>query len=169
MGTSPDEQSGESSSGPGVSAPPDATDPRPARARRFGRAARGQHLRQRPRRRRRRRILIALIASPLLVVLSWASVSYTTWMLRPTSMSWSVDSVEWVRYKVPYGNWLADHIEQAYYSHNAPKKGGPQLKSLPAVGLIPPRISPRGIGTPDDIARSLAAAHHSGLPDSASR
>ncbi len=148
MGTSPEEQSGGSSSGPGVSTPSDATDPQPARARRFRRAPRGQHLRQPPRRRRRRRVLIALIAAPLLVVLSWASVSYTTWMLRPTSTSWSVDSVEWVRYKVPYGNWLADHIEQAYYSHNAPKEGGPQLKSLPAVGLIPPRISPQSAFAP---------------------
>jgi hypothetical protein len=56
-------------------------------------------------------------------------------MLRPTSMSWRIDSVEWVRHKLPYGNFLADHIEQVYYSHNAPKKGGPPLKSLPAVGL----------------------------------
>jgi hypothetical protein len=99
------------------------------------------------RRRRRRRLI--LIAVPLVGLLLWASVSYATWMLRPTSMSWRVDSVEWVRYNVPYGNWLADHVEQAYYSHNAPKKGGPALKSLPAVGLNsqptvvrPPRSNP---------------------------
>jgi hypothetical protein len=58
-------------------------------------------------------------------------------MLRPTSMSWHVDSVEWVRHRVPYGNWLADNIEQVYYTHKAPKKGGPQRTSLPAVGVSP--------------------------------
>ena len=33
-------------------------------------------------------------------------------MLRPTSLSWSVNSVEWVRYNVPFGvgNWVADHV-----------------------------------------------------------
>ncbi len=66
-------------------------------------------------------------------------VSYTTWMLQPTSLSWNVDSVEWVRHKVPLGNWLADNVEQVYYSRQAAKKGGPQLKSLPAVGMkVPP-------------------------------
>jgi hypothetical protein len=58
-------------------------------------------------------------------------------MLRPTSLSWSVNSVEWVRYNVPFGigNWVADHVEQVYYSSQAPEKGGPQLKSLPKVGV----------------------------------
>ena len=38
-------------------------------------------------------------------------------------------SVEWVRGHL--GNWLVDEIEHIYYSWKAPKKGGPQLKSLP--------------------------------------
>jgi hypothetical protein len=93
-----------------------------------------------------------IVAVPLLGLLVWATVSYTTWMLRPTSVSWNINSVEWVRHKVPLGNWMADHIESAYYNHNAPKKGGPQRKSLPAVGVHgapttaqapwPPPISP---------------------------
>ena len=33
------------------------------------------------------------------------------------------------------GNWVADHVEQVYYSNQAPKKGGPQLKSLPRLGV----------------------------------
>jgi Phosphodiester glycosidase len=80
-----------------------------------------------------------MIAAPFLFLLSWAVVSYATWMLQPTSQSRNIRSVEWVRHKVPFGNWLADEIERVYYSANAPKKGGPQLKRLPAVGLkVPP-------------------------------
>jgi hypothetical protein len=71
-------------------------------------------------------------------------------MLRPTSMTWRVDSVEWVRHKVPYGNWLADQIEQIYYTHKAPKKGGPQRTSLPAVGVSPP--STAGVSSPPSTA-----------------
>ena len=129
------------SSGPEVSAPPDAADSPPAGASLAGGAAQEQQ----PggpavRRRRRRRRL--LIAAPFLVLLSWAVVSYTTWMLRPTSLAWQVNSVEWVRHNVPFGNWLADTSERIYYTHNAPKKGGPPLKSLPAVGLTAPWFSP---------------------------
>src|SRR5437660_11630776 len=52
-------------------------------------------------------------------------------------------------------NWLVHEAEHVYYTWNAPKKGGPQLKTLPAVGLSrerptrhaqvkpwPPRIKP---------------------------
>src|SRR5581483_11714642 len=88
------------------------------------------------RRRRHRRILIG---APFLALLSWAIISYAIWMLAPTSLSWNIRSVEWVRADVPFGNWIVDHIEQIYYTSNAPKKGGPQLERLPSVGLnIPP-------------------------------
>jgi hypothetical protein len=77
-------------------------------------------------------------------VLLWAVFSYTTWMLRPTSLTWQINSVEWARHEVPFGNWVADHVEQIYYTQNAPKPGGPQLKSLPAVGLnAPPGSHPK--------------------------
>jgi hypothetical protein len=69
------------------------------------------------------------------VLLVPAVISYTVWMLQPTSTAFGARSVEWVRADVPFGNVLVDKIEQLYYSANAPKKGGPQLKSLPAVGL----------------------------------
>jgi hypothetical protein len=82
-----------------------------------------------------------LIAAPFLILLSWAIISYTAWMLGPTSESWSVRSVEWVRAEVPFGNTLVDQGEHYYYTLNAPKKGGPQLKSLPQVGLNPQPIS----------------------------
>ena len=93
----------------------------------------------RKRKRRRRRLLIA---APFVILLVWAAVSYTTWMLRPSSLSWSVDSVEWVRYQVPFGigNWVADRVENVYYNLHAPQKGGPQRKSLPQVGVKHPGV-----------------------------
>ncbi len=80
-----------------------------------------------------------MFATPFLGLLCWAIVSYAIWMLEPTSMRFEARSVEWVRAKVPFGNSLVDEIEHIYYSANAPKKGGPAPKSLPAVGLSPPR------------------------------
>jgi len=75
------------------------------------------------------------VAAAVLALLVWVLISYTTWMLRPSSESFGVNTTEWVRHKVPFGNWIVDNIETVYYNANAPKKGGPQLKSLPAVGL----------------------------------
>ena len=80
-----------------------------------------------------------MFATPLLGLLCWAIVSYAIWMLEPTSMRFEARSVEWVRAKMPFGNSLVDEIEHIYYSANAPKKGGSAPKSLPAVGLSPPR------------------------------
>jgi len=60
-------------------------------------------------------------------------------------MSLNERSAEWVRADVPFGNRLVDEIEHVYYTWHAPKKGGPQLKSLPSVGLIPSRIVRPGI------------------------
>ena len=62
-------------------------------------------------------------------------------MVRPTSLAWQINSVEWVRHDLPFGNWVADNVERVYYTQNAPKPGGPQLKSLPAVGLNAPPVS----------------------------
>jgi hypothetical protein len=101
-----------------------------ARAERRGRRRERMPAPKRPRWRRR-----LLIASPVLGFLAWAAVSYTLWMIEPTSMTWSERSAEWVRTDVPAGNWLIDETEHIYYSINAPKKGGPQLKRLPSVGL----------------------------------
>ncbi len=84
--------------------------------------------------RRRRRRRSTLVAAALLVLLSPAFYSYSAWMLEPTSMSVGVRSVEWVRSQ-PGGSRLVDEIEHVYYGWSAPKKGGAQLKRLPAVGL----------------------------------
>jgi hypothetical protein len=56
-------------------------------------------------------------------------------MLQPSSLPLGVRSVEWLR--THHGNWLVDEVEHVYYGLKAPKKGGPQLKSLPAVGVAP--------------------------------
>jgi hypothetical protein len=91
--------------------------------------------------RRRRRLRRIVIAAPFLGVLLWAIVSYTAWMLQPTSMNWNEHSAEWVRNEVPFGNSMVDQGEHIYYSVNAPKTGGPQLNALPKVGQIPARTS----------------------------
>lgn len=67
-------------------------------------------------------------------------------MLLPSSLPLSVRSVEWLR--THRMNWLVDGVEHVYYSWKAPAKGGPQLRSLPVVGVSP--RSPR--------RRKLAAA-----------
>jgi hypothetical protein len=57
-------------------------------------------------------------------------------MLQPSSLPLGVRSVEWLRQH--HGNWLVDEFERVYYGWwKAPKKGGPQLKALPFVGLAP--------------------------------
>ena len=126
-----------SGSGSDVGAPPDEADAPPVPASPAQDAAQGEQLGG-PVVRRRRRLRRILIAAPFLVLLSWAVVSYTAWMLQPTSERWSARSAEWVRSDVPFGNWMVDEGEHIYYTANAPKKGGPQLKSLPTVGLNPP-------------------------------
>jgi hypothetical protein len=87
------------------------------------------------RRGRRRPILIvatlafALLASP--VVYSYAST-----MMQPSSLPLYVRSVEWLRQH--HGNWLVDEVEHYYYSWKDPGPGGPQLTSLPQVGVAAP-------------------------------
>ncbi len=75
-----------------------------------------------------------LAPTAVLLLPSPAVYSYTTTMLEPSSLPLTVRSVEWVR--AHHGNWLVDEVEHYYYSWKAPKKGGPQLKSLPTVGLL---------------------------------
>ena len=94
---------------------------------------RAERRQTRTRWRRRRKLLI--IAIGLLVLLSPALYSYTSTMLMPSSLPLGVRSVEWLRSH--HGNWLVDEVEHVYYNWKAPKKGGPQLKALPAVGIAP--------------------------------
>ena len=118
-----------SGSGPDVSDPPNVADsPRvPPLVLGAGRCEAAA------RRRRRRRLIF--VGVPVVLLLVAALSSYAIWMVQPTSVSFGVRSVEWVRADVPFGNWLVDEIEKTYYSAHAPKKGGPQLTRLPVVGL----------------------------------
>jgi Phosphodiester glycosidase len=105
----------------------------------WGRSRRERRRRPEARRRRRRRRII--VGAILLALLIPAAVSYSIYMLEPTSMTFGERSVEWVRADAPFGNWLVDEIEHVYYTLNAPRKGGPQLKRLPSVGLPAPIVS----------------------------
>jgi Phosphodiester glycosidase len=120
--------------GPGTGAQPDSADLPSEPAARAGLEARRQQ-RQVARVRRTRRRRLALLGAAVLVLLSPAIYSYTTTMLQPSSLPLGVRSVEWLR--AHHGNWVVDEAERVYYTWKAPKKGGPQLKSLPAVGLAP--------------------------------
>jgi phosphodiester glycosidase len=79
-------------------------------------------------------MLVALAV--VVVLLTPAVYSYTTTMMQPSSLPLWPRSVEWVR--AHHGNWLVDEVERYYYSWKAPKKGGPQLTSLPNVGRAGP-------------------------------
>jgi Phosphodiester glycosidase len=103
-----------------------------------GGAARRPQIAQRARRRRRRRIaalVVAVLVAPVLY-------SYATAMLRPSSLPLSIRTVEWIRSN--HGAWIVNHVESWYYTWQAPSKGGPQLRSLPTVGLAGAAGSPGG-------------------------
>ena len=103
-----------------------------------------------PRRAPRRRWLIPVL---LLAFLSPAIYSWTRMAIEPSSLPLGVRTVEWLR--MHHFNWLVDEAEHVYYTWKTPAKGGPQLKTLPTVGLHakpkahakakapwPPRIRP---------------------------
>jgi hypothetical protein len=90
--------------------------------------------RQADRRRRRRRRLI--VVAVVLALLSPVFYSYVSTMVQPSSLPLGIRTVEWLRQN--HGNWLVDEAESIYYRWKAPKKGGPQLKVLPAVGSQTP-------------------------------
>ena len=90
-------------------------------------------------------------------------------MLRPTSMSWSVRSVEWVRAEVPFGNWLVDEVEHIYYSLERAEEGRAAAEE-PAGGRAEPAANqPRRGSRSRRAGRCLAAADQAGLPAPATR
>jgi hypothetical protein len=99
--------------------------------------------------RRLRRIVLLATA----ICLIPAGVSYLGSMSGPHNVGLGVTSVEWMRGHG--GNGIVSQIENWYYTLTAPSKGGPALRSLPAVGVAgggdgesasqpyrPPRIEP---------------------------
>jgi hypothetical protein len=96
------------------------------------RLRRDRTVRTRPRRRRR---IAAFVVVGLMLLLAPAVYSYTTTMMEPSSLPLWPRSVEWLR--AHHGNWLVDEVEHYYYSWKAPDPGGPQLSSLPSIGVGP--------------------------------
>jgi len=97
-----------------------------------------------------------LVALAVVVVFVAPVYSYTATMLQPSSLPLWPRSVEWLR--AHHGNWLVDEVEHYYYSWKAPKKGGPQLTSLPAVGLGAPSTAtalPRLVAWPPRITSAF--------------
>jgi len=76
-----------------------------------------------------------LLALAVVALLTPVLYSYATTMAQPSSLPLGVRSVEWLR--IHHLNWLVDEVERVYYGSKAPKKGGPQLKVLPAIGVAP--------------------------------
>ena len=73
------------------------------------------------------------IAAAVVLLLAPVVYSYTTTMLRPSSLPLGIRSVEWLR--THHGAWLVNESERLYYTWNAPAKGGPALRMLPTVGV----------------------------------
>jgi hypothetical protein len=85
----------------------------------------------RPRRGRRR--LRFWIPVSLLLLLTPVIYSWTRMAMEPSSLPLGVRTVEWLR--MHHLNWLVDEAEHVYYTWQTPAKGGPQLQTLPTVGL----------------------------------
>ena len=84
----------------------------------------------RPARRRRRWWVLAVL---FIVLLSPVVYSWTRMATEPSSLPLGVRTVEWLR--MNHFNWLVDDAEHAYYTWKTPAKGGPELSTLPIVGL----------------------------------
>lgn len=93
-----------------------------------------------------------IVAVAVLALLAVPLYSYVSTMVQPSSLPLGVRSVEWLR--VHHGNWLVDHAEAIYYGRlHAPRKGGPQLKSLPPLAAAArPTASRRAEAWPRPIA-----------------
>jgi Phosphodiester glycosidase len=86
----------------------------------------------------RRRWLVAAVIVALLSPSAW---SYGTALAAPGNLPLSVKSVEWLRDH--HGRWLVNDIENFWYNHHKPKKGG--APKQPFAKLVPP-TSPSGTG-----------------------
>ena len=118
------------------------------------RPARGRRIRALARLARRHKLRTALVAVPLLLVTPL--VSYSEAMLKPSDASLGVRSIEWLR---DHGMaWLVSDVENAYYSINAPAKGGAALRALPRVGVAAPRGHATGAVEPARIAPVIRPA-----------
>ncbi len=74
-----------------------------------------------------------VVATACLVALVPALASYVVTVFEPSNSSLGIRSVEWLRDHGAAG--LVTKVESAYYTLEAPGKGGPALHALPRVGL----------------------------------
>lgn len=65
-----------------------------------------------------------------LLILAPGVISYARMLTQPTDSSLSINSVEWLKSNGARG--IINQIENWYYTLNAPAKGGPGIKALPA-------------------------------------
>lgn len=106
----------------------------PAAKRRFGRAGSGgAHVRSGWRRHLRLRWAIAAVVVAVLIPTGW---SYAGALTAPGNDSWSIRSVEWVRQH--HGRGVVNAIENFWYSHHRPKKGGTPKHGLPTAHASAP-------------------------------
>ena len=106
-----------------------------------------------------RRVRRVLIGAALLCLIP-GMVSFVRVLSTPSNSSFFIRTVEWVR--ANGGRGLVDDIENAYYSLNAPAKGGPALRRLPhqagALAAIPALRHVAPHYRPANITRSRWAA-----------
>jgi len=88
-------------------------------------------------RRHRKMIIITATVAALLLPVGWSYVAAVT---RPSNQSLGVRSVEWL--KDNHLRWLVNDIENFWYNHHKPKKGG--APKVPLAGPTHPGPGPDG-------------------------
>ena len=74
-----------------------------------------------------------IIAAVVLTLLSPAAWSYGAALAAPGNVPLSVRSVEWLRDH--HGRWLVNDVEDFWYNHHKPKKGGQPAKAFAGLGV----------------------------------
>ncbi|MBV8987817.1 MAG: hypothetical protein JO372_04565, partial [Solirubrobacterales bacterium] len=75
---------------------------------------------------------VALLAAAIALIPG--VVSYARMLAQRSDSSVGIRTVEWLRDNGARG--LVNDVESIYYSLNAPAKGGPQLRALPAQAAV---------------------------------
>jgi len=100
---------------------------------------------------RRRRVALGAVLVGLIAPFAY---SYTTTMLRPSSLPRGIRSVEWAR--TNGFRWLVNDAENIWYRWHAPKQGGPPLRTLPQIAAAHARRAPVRLAHPRAIRPTIA-------------
>ena len=104
---------------------------------------------------RRRRIIKVAVLVVVLGLLAPVGYSYASALTGPGTDALSVRSVEWLR--THHFRWLVNDVENFWYSHHRPKKGGLPSRQLRAQvngsgastpSIVPPVTVPRVVALP---------------------